>query len=163
MRVRASSASCRNAIPATKDSALGMSDGWISSAIGDGQHRGTSSARLLTRSDRPASRILGSDRQGRRGSSGAVAARLVRPPTHPCRLRLVRSCSAPHTLGEEGWASSPAQGSGGNLQRTNELPAAIREWAGTSAAKMPATRGRVRSAVQSALSILHCRFFLPTT
>ena len=136
MRVRASSASCRNGIPATKDSALGMSDGWISSATGDGLHRGTLSARLLIRSDRPAGRIRGIGQQDRRGSSGAGVARRGQPPTHPCLRRLVRSCSAPHTLGEEAGQAAQPKVREVNTEAGNANPVAIRELVGTSAAKL---------------------------
>ena len=98
--------------------------------------RETSSRRLLTRSDRTAGHIHGSGRQGRHGSSGAVVARLERPPIHQCRWRLVRRCSTPHTLGEEGRAVCPAQGREVNTEAGNANPVAIREWAGTSTAKM---------------------------
>ena len=69
----------------------------ISSAAGDGSRRDTSSARLPTRSDKLAGHIHGGG-QGRRGSSGAVVARLGLPPIHPCRWRSVRPCSAPMDL-----------------------------------------------------------------
>jgi hypothetical protein len=77
VRVRASSASCRNDIPATKDSARGMSDRLTLAAdqSGNGPLREKTSASLLTRSDTPAGHILGSGRQGRHGSSGAVVVR----------------------------------------------------------------------------------------
>jgi hypothetical protein len=64
------------------------------------------------------------------------------PPIRLCLRRSVRSCSAPHGLRQEGRAVCPAprSGSGRNLQRTNEVPTAIREWAETSPAKIGATR-----------------------
>ena len=140
-RVRASSASCRNSTLAARVS-VRLSDPqspspWISSAAGDGLHRGTSTARLLTRSGRQVGHIHDTDHQGKRGSSGAVVVRRGRPPIHPCHRRLVRPCFGSHGLREEG-AGQTAQPKVREETRNAliRLPAAIREWAGTSTAKL---------------------------
>ena len=80
----------------------------LSSAYGDGPHRGTVSAHLQIRSDRPAGHILGSGRQGRRGSSYAAAVMPGLPSIRLCHRRLVRPCSAPHGLRQKGRAVYPA-------------------------------------------------------
>ena len=64
---------------------------------------------------------------------------LYAPPANHHPWRFVQPCSAFHGLRKEGPSIQPGpkvQNKEGNLQCTNGIPAAIREWGGISTAKL---------------------------